>query len=242
MLSDPRVGRAVALAIAALALGWLAAVYLGSDAIFARLGMGMHPITFLAIFAALSGLVVAALFQRFVSVRTELTQGLRVLGRWSVDRATFAAVAPAALAADEADKRGALRVILALIAIIFGAFALIDLTVALAMAAAGAGFAALIGLAFVLGRRATRKHWEWRGGDAVIGERGLLFNGVLHVWDAPLTRLRGARLVAAPPALVVSYSYWSRAGSQIVEAAIPVPPAAMAQARAVADRLVAAAR
>jgi hypothetical protein len=242
MLSDPRIGRAVALSVTTLALLWLLAIAVASDAIYARLGMGMHPITFLAIFAALAGGAVAALFQRFATVKAELAQGLRVLGRWSVDRATFATVAPAALAADDADKRGVLRVILAFVAVIFGAVALIDPDVALVMMAVAAGLAAIVGLAFWLGRRTMRRHWVWRGGEAVVGERGLVFNGVLHVWDAPLTQLRGARVSASPPALVVAYRYWSRAGAQGIETVIPVPRGAMAEARAVADRLNAAAR
>lgn len=69
-----------------------------------------------------------------------------------------------------------------------------------------------------------------------------MFNGVLHAWPVPLTRLTGARIVAQGPALVVAYRYLTRYGFQSVEAAVPFPASARAEAERAAARLNALAR
>lgn len=242
MLADPRKGLWVALAIVAAALAWLAALPFAGDAIFARLGMGMHPITFLAIFAALAGAAAAWVFARFARVRSDLLAGRDVIARWRVGESALAAAAPEALAADEADKRGALLMILAFMALIFGAFALADPQAAPFMLSIGAVVAAVVGLAFLLGRRAARDLWRWRGGEAIVGRRGLIFNGALHVWAVPLTRLVGAQVAGEPPALVVAYRYLGRAGAQTVTVTLPAPDAARQEAARAAAALSAQSR
>lgn len=237
MLADPRRGLAVALAVVAAACGWFLALAVAGDALFARFGMNMHAITFLAIFAALAGAAVAWIFARFARVRADLLAGRDAPARWRVDPARLAGFAPQALAADDADKRGALMVILAFTAVIFGAFALADPDVAPVMLSVAAGLAAIVGLAYLFGRRTARKHLQFRGGEAIVGPRGLIFNGVLHVWDVPLTRLEGARIDARRQELHVGYAFLTRAGFQSVGVALPFPPQARAEAERAAARL-----
>ena len=237
MLSDPRKWMLGASLVAAATLLWFAALWLDSDAIYARLGMGMHPITFLAIFVGLSAVAVALIFRRFARVREDLIAGRGVIAGWRVDEATFAAFAPKALADDAADKRMALMTIFGFVALIFGAFAIYDPDVAKPMLAMAAALCVVVTLAWLLGGRVSAKHWVWRGGEALIGRQGLMFNGVLHVWSIPLSWLSGARLTERPLALRVAYCYWNpRSVPQTVEVAIPVPP----QARGDAERAVAA--
>lgn len=231
MLADPRKGLVWSLAVVALAAAWFVALALVGDAIYARLGMGMHPITFLAVFAALAGLAVAGLFRRFARIRDDLLAGRDLVAHWTVDEATFRAFAPKAIADDAAEKRQALMLVFGFVAVIFGAFAIYDPDVAVPMLSVAAALCVVVTLAWALGGRANRKHWEWRGGEARIGRRGLIFNGVLHVWSVPLSWLNGARLVEHPLALRVAYAYWNpRSVPQIVEAVIPVAPAARAGA------------
>jgi hypothetical protein len=61
----------------------------------------------------------------------------------------------------------------------------------------------------------------------IVGERGLLSNGVLHVWALPLNRLVGADFGGRPPVLTVAYAWLSRVGWQEVVVDLPVPPKAV---------------
>lgn len=237
MLTDPRRLLAGALAFLALPLGWFLALAVASDALFQRFGMGMHAVTFLSIFLACAFGVAALIFLRFATVKSELLAGRRVVGAWRVDEATMRQVAPKALAADDEDKRGALLTIWIFLALIFGGFALFDHDAAPAMLTAAAGFGVVMGFAYLLGRRTAVDHWRWRGGEAILGERGLIFNGVLHVWAVPLSWLAGARATTRPAAVVVAYRVWTRAGPQTYEAVIPVPSDATEAARAAVARL-----
>lgn len=242
MLSDPRKGFVVALALVGAALGWFAALGSAEDAIWSRLGMAMHAVTFLAIFLALASAAAAWVFARFAQVKADLAAGRDVLARWRVGEAQLDAFAPGALADEAADKRGALITIWVFLALTFGGFALADPEAGPAMLSVAAGIGVAVGLAFLYGRRVARAQLAFHGGEAVIGARGLVFNGALHVWAAPLTRLAGARIVAQGPVLVVGYRYLTRAGFQFVEAAVPFPPAARGEAERAAARLNALAR
>lgn len=239
MLADPRAWLRRALILLALPALWFAALALDSDALFDRFGMNMHAITFLALFVATVAGVAAAIFSRFATVRAELLEGRRTLARWRVDEPTLRALAPVALAEDEADKRGALLAVFGFVALIFGAFALADRRAAPFMLAVAELLLLAVSIAYLVGRRIGADHWAWRGGEAIIGERGLIFNGVLHVWAAPLSWLAGARLTDDPPALRVDYRHLSRAGVQSVEAIVPAPPGARAEAQRARDALAA---
>ena len=235
MLTDPRRPMSYALAALAAASLWFVALAVDDAALFARFDMVMHAITFLAIFVAVAAGVAALIFRRFAQVRDELLAGRREFARWRVDEATLRAVAPKALAEDVADKRGALFAVWFFVALIFGGFAIADPAAAPGMLAVAATLAVGVGVAYLFGRRVVADHWRWRGGEAIVGERGLMFNGVLHVWAVPLSWLQGARLSERPAALRVVYRHLSRAGVQSVEALIPVP----ANARAEAERALA---
>lgn len=231
MLSDPRIGLGVSLAVVAAGLAWLAGQALAADLLFARLGYAMHAATLLAIFAVLAGAAVAALFGRYAEVRAELLQGRRVLATWRVDADTLARFAPLAVAADDRDKRGALILVWVLLAVVFGAFAVYDPEAAAPMLAIAAVVAAATGLAYLAGRRTARTHWRMRDGAVIVGERGVLFNGVLHVWALPLGGLAGVARAERPPALLVSYRFWTRLGPQVVTVPLPVPATAAEAAR-----------
>ncbi|NLH79867.1 MAG: hypothetical protein GX458_03355 [Phyllobacteriaceae bacterium] len=237
MSSDPRRAFLVALLIAASCLPWFAALAVADDALAERFGMNRHAITFLAGTVALFALVAALVFARLAAVRDELLAGRRVIGRWSVDAATWAAFAPSALADDAADRRTALVVVLFFVVVCFGGFALADPEAAPAMASVGGIVAVAMIAAFAFGRRTQASQWRRRTGEVIVGERGLLRDGVLHVWAVPLSRLIGARMQERPLGLVVTYGWWSRAGWQAVSVALPVPRDGLATARATATRL-----
>lgn len=230
MRFDPLRGLSAALLIAGSSLVWFAALWLDDAALFQRLGYAMHAVTLLAIFAAIAGLAVAGLFLRFHHVRRELLEDRRVLARWRVDEATFRRFVPEALDADRADKRQALFAVAFFVAVIFGAFALFDREAApFMLSMAGAVLVAML-IAYRLGQRAFAAQLVYRGGEAIVGERGLLFNGVLHVWGAPLSWLTGARLSRDGRVLEVDYAFLSRIGAQGVAILLPIPPEARAEA------------
>lgn len=237
MRFDPCLGMVFSLGLAAASLVWFAALWIDDAALFRLLRYGMHAVTLLSIFALIAGLAVAGLFLRFHHVRAELLSGRRLVGRWRVDAATFAHFAPKALEADRQDKRQALAAVAFFVIAIFGAFALFDREAAPAMLGFAAATLALMAAAYLFGQRVMRRQLEYRGGEAIVGERGLMFNGVLHVWGAPLSWLTGARVSRDGRALEVDYAFLSRLGAQGVAVLVPVPPEAQAEAEAAAERL-----
>ena len=237
MLFDPRRGIVISLLVVAASAVWFAAIWIDASAIFRRLGYAMHAGTLLAIFALLAGLAVAGLFLRFHRVRTELLEGRRVLARWRIDERAFKAFVPGALEADRRDKMQALVTVGLFTLAIFGGFALFDREAAFAMLSIAAAFLILMLVAFLLGQRVVASQLVYRGGEAIVGERGLLFNGVLHVWSAPLTWLTGARASADGRTLEVDYAFLSRMGAQTVAVVIPAPPEAKAEVETAAERL-----
>lgn len=239
MSSDPRRGLIAALVIAGLCAAWFAVSILYDASLAAAWGMNRHAITYMVIVIATMALATALVFARFAAVREELLAGRRVFGRWTVDPSTWSAITSAALEADALEKRSVLLAVLVLIALVFGGFALFDPWAAPGMFVFGCVVAVAVAVAALLGERTRRAHGRFRGGEVIVGERGLLANDVLHVWALPLSRLLGARLVARPSALVVGYGWFSRVGLQEVELVLPVPASARAIAAEVADALTA---
>lgn len=231
MLSDPRIGKIVSLLVVASAVGWFVALEVAADALYARLDMSMHAITFLAIFLVLAGLATAALFSRYATVRSDLLAGRDVVAAWTVDRACKAAAMPAVLDEDRRDKRQVLLLIWGFVVVVFGAFALVDPEAAPGMIAVAVVVMAATGVAFLSSGRIARRQAEFRGGAVIVGRRGLLFDGVLHVWSLPIGRLMGAVYDEPAGLFRLAYGWITRAGWQTVTVAIPVPPAAAEIAR-----------
>jgi hypothetical protein len=222
MMTDPRIGLRIAQFIGALAALWLLGLWLFSDALWAALREGMHAITLISIFLLLTSAPVAWLFGRLASVRADLLAGRSVIARWRVKAPAFNRRADEELSRDASEKRGVLFLILFLIAVCFGGIALFDPRAARGMAAIGAGVCLLIVAAFFLGNWASRERLEYRSGEVVLGERGLLFNDVLHVWGTPFSWLEGVEIEEGEsPALIVTYAYMARHGAQTTRVALP---------------------
>mgnify|MGYP001342108789 CR=1 FL=1 len=213
-------------------------------------------------------LAAGGVFHRLATVKAELLAGNRVLARWSVDRATFERFVPLALADDRADKRQALVTVWFFLAVIFGGFAIYDPEVAVPMMSVAAFVAAIVERAAAWGitRRGSPTEVaeqadvvsvhlalndETRGllgadffaamrdGVVIVGERGLLLNGVLHCWGIPFSWLSNAALDESKPDLTVMYAYLSRYGPQFVTVTLPVSAATLDQARIAEQRLLA---
>ncbi|MDK9695901.1 MAG: hypothetical protein OEL76_05900 [Siculibacillus sp.] len=222
MSSDPRRGLFIALAVMAICAAWFIVLTLNEAPIRDALGMNRHAITFAAITLLIFAAAAAFVFARFAAVREELLAGRRVLGRWHVDSGTWNAIAPKILAADERDKRSAAVVVVVLLIVVFGLFALADPDAAVGMMSIALLVAVAVVVAHLVGRRVEKAHWRYRGGEVIIGERGVLSNGVLHVWALPLNRLRGAALGGRPPVLTVAYAWFGRHGWQEASVDLPV--------------------
>jgi hypothetical protein len=232
MLSDPRIGLGVSLAIAALAAMWLAAQFIIGDELAGAIGMGRHAITFVAIFALASALAAALMFAQFNRVRMDLLAGRKVLAEWTVDPAAFTRAATAAERKDHTEKRGALILILVFTAVIFAGFAAFDPEAAPGMLGGGMAFSVVIIMAFLYGTRVRRIQMLFRSDRIVVGRGGLMVNGILHVWAVPLTWLVGAELADRPPAtLSVTYAVLGRFGPNLQTVVLPVPEQALALAQ-----------
>lgn len=223
MLSDPRKALLISLIFVILPLFWFAALAFDADAAFDAVGDAGPPITFLSIVIFFIGAAVALVFRRLAAIKSELLAGRRVIARWRVGRQASRRFSHYADEEDEKDKKQTLYIVLGFLFVAFGGVALFDRKAAPTMLAIGAGVAILTILAYWLGRRATAAHLEFRTGEMIVGERGLLCDGVLHAWDVPLSWLADASL--GPMALEVTYAYYARSGAQYVTARLPVSDA-----------------
>lgn len=242
VLTDPRIGLRISFLAGAAAASWLLAQWVASDAIWNALsrflGYGIHAITFLSIFTLVACPFVALLFYRYARVKADLLAGRNVIARWKVDPASFMTFSPVAEARDRAEKRGALYLMFFFIALIFGAFALLDPEIAPAMLTVGAGTALILAVAFWLSNRVRKRHLQMRSGEIIVGTEGLLVNDVLHVWSAFLSWLVGAEIEQGPPSiLTITYAFWGRYGPQFVGVMLPIGPGQMDLALAVKERL-----
>ena len=243
MISDPRIGLGVSLAVAVLAALWLAAQFIIGDELAGAMGMGRHAITFLAIFVLVLAIAAALVFAQYTRVRRDLLAGRKVLAEWVVDPAVFTCVAACAERRDQAEKRGALALILGFTAVIFAGFAAFDPEVAPGMLGIGAAFSVVIIAAFLYGNRVRRIQMQFRSDRIVVGRDGLMVNGILHVWAVPLTWLVGAELAEGRTAtLAVTYAVLGRAGPSLQTVVLPVPDQALALAQRAALELNAARR
>lgn len=215
----------VAFAIAALSASWIAAQATISDQLFARLGYGMHALTFFSIFFFFAGVAVALLFRRFARVRQELLDGTNVIARWTVNADTWSLFVKPAAQMERGEKQALLLTMYALIAVICGGLALAVPNDAVVFGWIAGGIAIIVTAGFLAGQRSFKGQLEYRGGDVIVGRRGVLVNGVLHVWDAWLSWLEGAVVSERKPAMLcISYGYWARYGPQSVTVQIPFSP------------------
>lgn len=242
MRSDPRIGMMIAFAVAVLSAGWIAAQAIVSDQLFAQLGYGMHALTFVSIFLLVAGVVVALLFRCFASVRQELLDGTNVIARWTVDADTWSQFAKPAAQMERGEKQALLLTMYALIALVCGGLALAVTDDAAIFGWIAVGIAVIVTAGFLAGQRSFTGQLEYRGGDVIVGRRGALVNGVLHVWDAWLSWLEGAAVSERKPAMLcISYGYWARYGPQSVTVRIPFAPQQASLAMAVRAALAAVA-
>lgn len=238
MLSDPRIGFFGSLAVAGLGVLWFIALWLAGDEIWERLGYSQHAITFFSIFLTPTGIAVSFLFRRYARVKADLLAGRDVLARWTIDPKEFEAFSPRADARDDAEKRSALILVLVLLALAFGAFAIYDIEAAPMMLSIGGGVAFLIILAYLWSNRIRRKHLTFRTGEVIVGRRGLLVNDVLHVWGGFFSWLSAASLEDGKhPMLTITYSYLARYGLQYINVLVPVPHDCIALAAEAAREL-----
>lgn len=238
MRGDPQKGVIVSLLFAGVGALWLLGQWIAADAVWEVLGSGMHAITMLAIFVLVSGLAVAGLFRGYARVKADLLAGRNVVAQWRVDARQLETASPIAIARDESQRRGALYTILFFLAVIFGAFALFDPEIAPFMLGMAALVGAIVSLAFWLGNRSYRRQWQMRSGEVIVGRDGLLFNGVLHVWNTMLSWPGRAHFdEGPPPMLTITYKYAARTGAQPVHVQLPVPPERIDEARKIVAAL-----
>ncbi len=225
MRSDPRTGYWVSLSVAAIAVAWLGLFALDGDALHDRLGSAAFAITFIALFLAISAVIVAMLFRRFVRVRNDLVAGSDVVARWTVDPEDWPAFAEHAGEATRADHRAILVAILAFDVVICSVLAAINPGDATIFLWIGLGIAAVGCLGWLLGRRAMADHLTFRTGDVIVGRRGMLVNGVLHVWGYAGARLDAVQVIddEKPNRLAFTYSWIARTGRQYATAYAPIP-------------------
>lgn len=228
---DPHGARRIALIILLLPLAWFAGLWFASDTIWSRLGMNMHAVTFFSMFVAVAATVAVLLFGRWVKIEDDLLAGRDVIARWQVDATSLAIVEQVTLAEESRDKATLIRIVLILVAIVFGGFIWFDPEAAPGMIGFGLAFAVVIWWAYRAGQARLEAQATMRSGEVIIGRHGLRYNGRLHVWGVPLSWLRGAAFETSPRSLVVGYVFLTRMGMQSVGVRLPVPATALDEAR-----------
>ena len=192
---------------------------------------------FVSIVVAASSAVIALVFRRFARIRGELMAG-RTLARWRVTKQEWEAFARKDEPATRADQRATLGLILLFALAIPAAMALGGGEPKL-LAAIALGVGAIGCLGYGLGRRQAKAVARYRDGVVALGRDGMLVNGAFHSWRTVGGRIVGARIETdeKPAALTLVYAYWMRSGEHHVTVRAPIPPSALAQARAALARL-----
>lgn len=238
MLCNPRNGY-IAAAIAAAAAGiWILVSLVFGDEIYQRMGSAMHALTFISIFVCLAGLAVAFLFRKMSQVRLDLLSGRDVIAKWHVGETAWRQFADEERKADGDEKRSILALIILFAALSCGGIALANPNDAGLLALIGAVISTVMGFAYFMGRRLVRSQLGYRGGDIIVGQKGLMRDGVLHVWDLGLSWLEAPHIEEKPvPVLTVSYAYWARYGPQGVIVRLPFERGELSLVREAARRL-----
>jgi uncharacterized membrane protein len=225
LASDPRIWFWGCWAVVAVCLAWFAALAIDGDAIWQTFGFNQHAITFFAIFLSLSAAVVSLLFRRYVRVRNELVSGRGALARWQVGPDIWDAFAGNAEQDIRAGHKAILITILVFDVLVCAVLAALHPDDAVVFVWIALGIAAIGGFGWLIGRRTSAAHLAYRTGEVIIGERGMIVNGVLHVWDMFGSQLDGIELIETerPRRLAVTYSFITRAGRQYETAFAPFP-------------------
>lgn len=225
MQSDPRIWFWGCWVIVAACAAWFGALAVDADAIWRALGDASHAITFIAIFLAITAAVVSLLFRRFLRVRSELVSGRGARARWQVGPQMWQAFAGHAGADVRTGHKAILITILAWDVVICAGLAALNPDDAVIFFWIALVIAAVGGFGWLLGRWSSAAQLAYRDGEVIIGDRGMMVNGVLHVWDYVGSRLDGIELIATeqPRRLAVSYSFITRAGRQYETVFAPVP-------------------
>ncbi|NJL50346.1 MAG: hypothetical protein HC909_01125 [Blastochloris sp.] len=225
MTGDARIWFWGCWAIVALCIAWFGALAIDGDAIWQALGDASHAITFIAIFLAITAVVVSLLFRRFARVRRELMSGRGALARWRVGPELWRAFAGHAEADIRAGHKAILITILGFNVVICAGLAALHPDDAIIFVWISVGIAAVGGFGWLVGRWSSTAQLTYRDGVVIIGNRGMLVNGALHVWDYVGSRLDGIELIETeqPRRLAVTYSFLTRAGRQYETVFAPVP-------------------
>lgn len=225
MSSDPRLWFWWCWGIVALGVAWFIALAIDADGLYELLGDASHAITFIAIFLTITALVVSLLFRRFIRVRDELVSGRGARARWRVSPEMWAAFAGHAERDIHEGHNAVLITILAFDVVICAGLAALKPNDAMIFFWIGLGIAAVGGVGWLLGRWTAAGQLTYRTGEVILGDRGMLVNGALHVWDYFGSQLDGIELIETetPRRLAVTYSFLTRTGRQYATAYAPVP-------------------
>lgn len=206
---------------------------------------GGFALQFAGFFLVVTGLVTAAIFGYRASRLASMFRGQQVLAHWVYDPMQLRDQADRELAETKARNRMLLLIIAGFVVACTVLFVLIGyaegeeesmpLFVAIMLGVLIIVAAFALGMPAVQYRRAMRS-----GGEAIIAEKGLYVNGVLHTWNAPLALLDDVYLTEdeGQARLVFKLRSLSRTmpgGYEEYQVQVPVPPGEESTARQVEE-------
>ncbi len=186
---------------------------------------GMFALTFIGVFIALSGVVVALIFRLRAKKMATLISGENVVAAWQLSPAEKTAFTRYLFSYEKSKNLGILGITSLLIVVIFGLFILFIDEGKGAMFLVMAGLIALLAL-FALGMPCYYRQRNNRGDGAIlIGRKFAYINGFFHNWDFPLSGIQMVKSIEKPfHGLYLKYYYYDRTLKNTEELYIPAPP------------------
>ncbi len=185
---------------------------------------GQWALAFVALFLAVSALVVGYIFGKRADKLDSLISGQNLLAQWKLSGEQKQKYADSLFERERARNKLQMWVVSVLLVIIFGFVMVLMDEGRLLMLGMMISLIVLVGFfAWVMPQYYRNKNASGDG-HVLVGKKFVYVNGYFHNWDFPLSGIREVKYVQKPFAgLYIAYYYTDRTFKNTEELVIPIP-------------------